>query len=448
MSNSKKKQTMRLTAKEWKRQLNEDRLALLDMPFRRRTLPDVVYGNWVVVADRQRGKSCALAQLVYQRTQRRRAHPICGSTQLFVLLLRNEIYRRFSGRELVEALLPLLTDDVRLLCLDDVDLVDGWPELLAALAEQKVQVFVTMSHHAAQKMVEYPVLQERFRVHRLSDFDLREFLYVSNRNCDKMPNPLIRWGSYPAVLLSSGNRTERLQQLFRTLFYEELLPRYNVRNEEAVRSLLHLLAEHLGDELSYNGLCRMLQDKGLKVGVTTVAEYVAILQEMRIIRTIPCRTESTGRMPKQRYWFYDNGVLSLFLPKTHLWKTLTRNAMAQSVFRSYRDHKIYCVSLRNATIDFLIPECDSAVVLCPNDEAVPDAVRNLRRFNRKYPTVHKYICTCKEVSAALPQNISNWVLHDWRLVLRFQHRKRSPELDAPQRTMYEQLIADQDLSPK
>ena len=230
-------------------------------------------------------------------------------------------------------------------------------------------------------------------------------------------NRFIRWGGFPGVLLSTERHTESLEKLFRTLFYEELLPRYNVRNETALRMILHLLAEHLGEEISYNGLCRMLQETRLKVGVSTVVEYISILEKTRFIRSIGCFSEQTTRTPKRRYWFVDNGLLSLFIHATQLREKLLRNTMANAVLQEYQKHTIYYASQRNASVDFYIPERDIAIVLCPNDELIPNAVQNLQRFDRKHPTTYKYIYTVGKISDSLPRDIFNRFLPEWSSVL-------------------------------
>lgn len=403
---------MRLTAEDLKIRIEEDRRMLRDVPLLLRELSGMAHGNWIVAAERQRGKSYALAQLVYQRTRQRADRRMYG-TEPIVLCLRNEIYHRTSGRELAEALSPLLSEERALVCLDDADLVEGWQELLEILTARGAEVIATMSCRAARTLDETPALRETFGIRELADFSLYEFVRVSKLNYDDALDRLIRWGRYPGVLLAPNRRAERQQRLFRTLLYEELIPRYNIRNESAVRSLLHLLAEHLGEELSYNGLCRMLQAEGVKVGVTTVAEYISMLKEARILCSVVSLSERTSRLPKQRYWFCDNGLLSLFASETRRRERLLRNTMAQSVMKAYRDSAIYCVSLRNASVDFYLPERDCAIVLCPNDETAYDAVRDLQRFDRKYPTAHKYIYTVGRIASPLPSGIFCCCLPEW-----------------------------------
>lgn len=403
---------MRLTTEDLKIRIEEDRRMLRDMPLLLRELPGMARGNWIVAAERQRGKSYALAQLVYQRTRQRADRRMYG-TEPIVLCLRNEIYHRTSGRELADALSPLLPEERALVCLDDADLVEGWQDLLETLTVRGAEVIATMSCRAARTLDETPALRETFGIRELADFSLYEFVRVSKLNYDDALDRLIRWGRYPGVLLAPNRRAERQQRLFRTLLYEELIPRYNIRNESAVRSLLHLLAEHLGEELSYNGLYRMLQTEGVKVGVTTVAEYISMLKETRLLRSVVSLSERTSRLPKQRYWFCDNGLLSLFASETRRRERLLRNTMAQSVMKAYRDHAIYCVSLRNASVDFYLPERDCAIVLCLNDETVYNAVRDLQRFDRKYPTAHKYIYTVGRSASPLPSGIFCRCLPEW-----------------------------------
>ncbi len=403
---------MQLTTEELKIEIERDRRMLRELPFRLHDLSGMVRGCWVVAAERQRGKSCVLAQLLYLRTEQRTNRRLYGVVPL-VLCLRNESYYGMTGRELWEALSPLLPDDKALVCLDDLDLLDGWLFLLERLTARGVEVLATMSPRAAGRFAEHPALKEAFGIRSFDDLSMVDFMRISKLSYRDALNRLMRWGCYPGVLSAPDRREERLQQLFRTLLYEELLPAYKIRNEAAIRHLLHLLAEHLGEELSYNGLCRMLQQAGVKVGVTTVAEYVAILKEARLVRSVTSLSERMSRLPKQRYWFCDNGLLSLFVSETCLHEQLWRNTMARSVMKAYSDCAIYCVSLRNTSVDFHMPELNCAIVLCPTDEAIPDAVRDLQRFDRKYPTARKYIYTAGKIGTALPSGIYNRYLFEW-----------------------------------
>ena len=405
-----------MTTEELSLQTRLDRQILLDIPFQLRELSGMANGNWIVAADRCRGKSYALAQLIYQRTRQREDRRMYG-VEPVVLSLRNEIYRCMAARELTEALLPLMTGDLTLLCLDDVDLLDDWPELLKTVVVQGAEVLATMSVRSACQIAEHAELRERFAIRHLADFTLHEYLRVSKLNYNEGLNRFIGRGAYPGVLLSSGHQTESLQRLFRVLFYEELLPRYSVRNETVLRMTLHLLAEHLGEEVSYNGLCRMLREMGLTVSVTTVIEYITILEETRFIHSIKCRSEQTTRTPKRHYWFVDNGLLSLFIPAPQLREKLLRNTMAHAVLQEYRKHTIYYASQRNATVDFYIPERDIAIMLCPNDESIPDAVQHLQRFDRKHPVTHKYIYTLGPITTSLSSGIVNRFLPEWSSAL-------------------------------
>ena len=284
---------------------------------------------------------------------------------------------------------------------------------MAAVAAPNIKILATMSTHSARQITGNTELRDKFNIKNLADFTLHEYLRVSKLSYNEALNRFIRRGGFPGVLLSAKRHTESLERLFRTLFYEELLPRYTVRNETALRMILHLLAEHLGEEISYNGLCRMLQETGLKVGVSTVVEYISILEKTRFIRSIECFSAQTIRTPKRHYWFVDNGLLSLFIPATQLHEKLLRNIMAHAVLQEYQKHTIYYASQRNASVDFYIPERDIAIMLCPNDELIPNAVQNLQRFDQKHPTTHKCIYTVGKISDSLPRDIFNRFLPEW-----------------------------------
>ena len=154
-----------MTTEELRFQIKHDRQILLDTPCQLRNLAGMASGNWIIVADRQRGKSCALAQLIYQRTQQREDRRMYG-VEPIVLSLHHEIYRHTTASELFAALTPLTTEEKILLCLDDVDLLDGWPQLLtkAAVAAPNIEILATMSTHSARQITGNTELRDKFNI--------------------------------------------------------------------------------------------------------------------------------------------------------------------------------------------------------------------------------------------------------------------------------------------
>lgn len=183
---------MRLTTEELKIEIERDRRMLRELPFRLRDLSGMVRGCWVVAAERQRGKSCVLAQLLYLRTEQRTTRRMYGVVPL-VLCLRNEGYYGVTGHELWEALSPLLPDDKALVCLDDLDLLDGWLFLLERLTARGAEVLTSMSPRAVGRFAEHPALKEAFGIRSLDDLSVCDFMRISKLSyCDTL-NLLRRW---------------------------------------------------------------------------------------------------------------------------------------------------------------------------------------------------------------------------------------------------------------
>ena len=189
-----------MTTEELRLQVKHDRQILLDTPFQLRNLAGMASGNWIIAADRQRGKSCALAQLIYQRTQQREGRRMYG-VEPIVLSFRNEIYRHTTASELFAALTPLMTEEKILLCLDDVDLLDGWPQLLtkAAVAAPNIEILATMSTYSACQITGNTELRNKFNIKNLADFTLHEYLRVSKLSYNEALNRFIRWGCFPGI---------------------------------------------------------------------------------------------------------------------------------------------------------------------------------------------------------------------------------------------------------
>lgn len=99
-------------------------------------------------------------------------------------------------------------------------------------------------------------------------------------------------------------------------------------------------------------LQNILQGNGTKISWETIGNYIHYLQEAYLMFSISNFNDSfSERESIKKHYFYDNGVLNLFLfqPETKL----LENLVAIHLYQKYADRLFYYN--RNVEVDFCVP---------------------------------------------------------------------------------------------
>ncbi len=214
----------------------------------------------------------------------------------------------------------------------------------------------------------------------------------------RMWETLLVRGGYPEAFLSPEPR-EVLGPLVEAFVLRDASDLYHIRNPQAFRRLLGLVASQTGDLVNFSHWA-----EALGISVSTVGQYLAILEESHIIRLLPPyvggkRAELTSR-PK--VYFLDNGLRNyLFgglapLEERQDAGKVVENAVFTELSKAidpFHDALYYWRSVSNAEVDFVLLREDRLTVYEVKATALkrPRIPRALRSFIQAYGPAEAFV---------------------------------------------------------
>ena len=213
----------------------------------------------------------------------------------------------------------------------------------------------------------------RFLIKEVYPFNFQEFLvankitvennweYGSQRfEIRKQFQTYFYFGGFPEILKFDQKR-QWLDNLYQKIFYGDLVARYKIRNEFALKLTVKKLAENIHDEVSFNRIKNIIQSTGTKIGTSTVLEYVSYLEESWLVFGVKnYLAKISDRETKKKYYFIDNGILNLFLinPGTFL----LENVVAVKLRQLYGEQFYYARTTNE--VDFYVPSKKTLIQVC------------------------------------------------------------------------------------
>ena len=326
--------------------------------------------NYVLVGLRRAGKS----YLLYQQMQRliREGHNIkeflyfnFEDDRINSLLLED--------LDLIKTCYEEMYDCRPIFFLDEIQLIDKWEKFARRLADQKYRVYVTGSNAKMLSSEIATTLGGRYMVREVFPFSFGEFLrfskidirqpnvlYIENKAIQKVFDAYFRQGGLPEVLQVQDKRAW-LSSLFNRIVFGDLITRYQIRNDFALKILVRKLAESVKQPSSYTRLANVVSSVGKKISVDTVIDYVKYMEESWLI--LPFENISAKLNEKEsnrKYYLTDNGIMNLFLTDPNT--SLLENIVAINL-RRYYGKEVYFYNSQ-IEVDFYVPDESLAVQVC------------------------------------------------------------------------------------
>jgi predicted AAA+ superfamily ATPase len=326
--------------------------------------------NYVLVGLRRAGKS----YLLYQQMQRliREGHNIkeflyfnFEDDRINSLLLED--------LDLIKTCYEEMYDSRPIFFLDEIQLIDKWEKFARRLADQKYRVYVTGSNAKMLSSEIATTLGGRYMVKEVFPFSFGEFLrfskidirqpnvlYIENKAIQKVFDAYFRQGGLPEVLQVQDKRAW-LSSLFNRIVFGDLITRYQIRNDFALKILVRKLAESVKQPSSYTRLANVVSSVGKKISVDTVIDYVKYMEESWLI--LPFENISAKLNEKEsnrKYYLPDNGIMNLFLTDPNT--SLLENIVAINL-RRYYGKEVYFYNSQ-IEVDFYVPDESLAVQVC------------------------------------------------------------------------------------
>lgn len=318
--------------------------------------------NYVLVGMRRAGKS----YMLYQHIQRLLGQGHRKEEILFVNFEDERItdIKKEELHLIIESYRELFGYDP-IVFLDEIQNVEGWEHFARRLADEKYRVFITGSNAHMLSREIGSTLGGRYLTKEIFPFSFEEYLefhgvsLTPHWELSPVSTDVVRLFSdyfYYGGLSEMFNMQDKkswLQSLYQKILYSDIVVRKGVRNEQSLRLMVRKLADSVMQPMAVKRMQNILQGNGTKITRDTIGSYLDYMHESYLCFGVSGFTDSIQeRETLKKHYFYDNGILNLFLfqPETKL----LENMVAIHLFKRYGEDLFYYN--KNVEVDFCVPK--------------------------------------------------------------------------------------------
>lgn len=323
-----------------------------------------------VVGPRRAGKTYFMYQLVQALVQSGRY------SKEDILFIDFEDYRLGGFTELdMDALFAafhrLAGRYPTFLFFDEIQNLPGWNRVLRTLHNRnRFKIIVSGSNSKLLGGEVATELRGRYEDILMLPFSFREYLRYrdipftpaslhtpARGNIAAAFDDYIRHGGFPEVV-KAASETERrklLQSYFKTIFYRDILERYNIKARYVLDALMNDVVETYSTIFSITRFERHLKENGLPGSKRTIANYLLYLREAFFVIANDKFSFSPRRrvMNPKKVYLPDPGFAALGRPFTENRGRILENVVAIELFR--RGMEVYYFKNRGEC-DFIVKE--------------------------------------------------------------------------------------------
>lgn len=382
--------------------------------------------NYVLVGLRRAGKT----YLLYQHIQQLVAEGMPIEDVLFVNF-EDERINDITKDELHLILESYkeLYDSEPVIFLDEIQNVAGWEHFARRLADEKRRVMITGSNAYMLSREIAATLGGRYITKEVYPFDFREYLFYNGLKLHRnwmfgtQRSGVVRHFDnyfYDGGIAETFRLTDKrawLTSLYQKVLFSDVVVRHRLRNEQGLSLLVKKIADSILQPTPVRRLQHILVSSGQKVTRETVASFIDYLHDAYLIFSISNFTDNLSeRESMRKFYFYDNGILNLFLyqPETKL----LENMVAIHLYKRYGNRLFYY--RRNVEVDFVAPDDSLAVQVCYNLRDVQTRNREIEALvslNKFKSMQHNLIITRDEEETVTIDNVAIEIVPVWKWLL-------------------------------
>lgn len=281
------------------------------------------------------------------------------------------------------------------LFLDEIQNVDGWEKFVRRVADMKYRINITGSNSKMLSKEIASTLGGRFMIVNVFPYSFKEYLsanHIENVRLDQIGTKkradivsqyeqYVTYGAFPE-LVDIKNKRVFLNNIYQTVYLQDIIARNKITNDFAVRLILKKIAESVTKALSFNRLTNIVKSTGISIGKQTVINYVGHMLDSYLIFSLQ---NYASKKTSPKYYFMDTGLLGLMLLDC---KTAQlENLVAVELIRRYGFENVYFFE-NNIEVDFYIPSENLAIQVSMQ---VLDDVDTLERETRAFVKLNQFI---------------------------------------------------------
>lgn len=386
--------------------------------------------NYILVGLRRAGKSTLLYKIARDLVERG-----CEWSQIVYINFEDDRLLGFTKddfNDIVETAHELTDANEIYYFFDEIQIIDGWEHFARRMADQKKHTYITGSNAKMLSSEMERVLGGRYLSKMIMPFSFSESLNykkivhdekailttAQSAKIRKGCQEYIMSGGFPEAQLLF-NKREYIKSVYEKVLLGDIMEREKVNNKMALRLMMKKIAETVMHEISFNTLAGNVKAVGIKTSTDSMIDYAYYAENAYLIfrnRNYVSRFAEKESIP--RFYFFDNGILSLFLIDKP--SVLLENAVAVYLKRRYGDEVYYYKSTRTGIdIDFYLPEKKCAIQVAYSIETAEDReTKSLISLAKKSEGIQRFIIVTNEEERTITEdNVTIEVLPAFKFLL-------------------------------
>lgn len=314
------------------------------------------------------------------------------------------------------------------LFLDEIQNVDGWEKFVRRVADMKYRINITGSNSKMLSKEIASTLGGRFMIVNVFPYSFKEYLsanHIKNIILDQLGTKkradivsqyeqYVMYGAFPE-LVDIKNKRPFLNNIYQTVYLQDIITRNKITNDFAVRLILKKIAESVTKVLSFNRLTNIVKSAGISIGKQTVINYVGHMLDSYLIFSLQ---NYAGKKTPPKYYFIDPGLLGLMLLDC---KTAQlENLVAVELIRRYGLDNVYFFE-NNIEVDFYVPSENLAIQVSmqvlDDVDTLECEVRAFVKLNDFIPNTKCLLITNSEETTLNCAGIDVHVIPAWKWLL-------------------------------
>lgn len=228
--------------------------------------------------------------------------------------------------------------------IDEIQIFNSWEVFIKSKYESSNIKFVITGSNASLLASSYAtMLTGRVLKLELSSFNFREFLnykkidhssklqIIANRIAiEKAVDEYLKWGGYYSVFSTPSEQVKRslLKNIAEDIILKDIVPRYSIKNSEAIRDLFFYVVSNATSSLNISKLA-----KKIGIDAKSVKEYIGHFEDNFLIRTIPNYHHKLTQQIRstKKLYITDNGFLNLGVNRTQNQGVMSENMVFRAL---------------------------------------------------------------------------------------------------------------------
>lgn len=359
--------------------------------------------NYVLVGLRRAGKST----LLYQKVQELVASGVEWN-QIMYINFEDERLDGFTLSDFNDIVTAQseISEKKGYFFMDEIQIVPGWEKFARRMADQKEFIWITGSNSRMLSGEIASTLGGRFLVQEIAPYSFAEFLrandfleaegtkMLSTKEKGRISALFSEYktnGGFPEILKFS-NKREYASTVYQKILLGDIATRHQIRNINALKSLIKKIAETVQNDVSYSKLANTLKTIGLSLSKNSVIDYISYATESYLIFTVKNYfSKFAERESNVKYYFGDNALLHLFLDDKNT--ALLENLVALTLRKTYKDDVYFLRSSETGVdVDFFVESERLAIQVCQNldENAREREIQSLVKLAKKFSEAKRF----------------------------------------------------------